>query len=377
MSYYNNIKSQIEHELSRFSHAGCSLPDEKQAIREYHEQYRSDFVEKNRQFWNSNSSLLRNSIIDGSELDINKIRPRLITIDKGDQTARSKLFRLGRFNWSIPTSNGFGRRLRFLVWDEYHDSLIGLIGLTDPVFNMKARDEFVGWNSEARKMRLVSLMDAFTLGALPPYSLLLGGKLVASLLSSDDIHHAFNSRYSDSVGTISKQKKNARLAAITTTSVLGRSSVYNRVKLFNKLILEPIGYTSGYGHFHFNKEMFDIICGVIEENSPETFYSYKFGQGPNWRLRVIREGLKLLGIDQSIMKHGFQRQIFVHRCYENSLDYLARGEPIGELLARSTDEISSTAIQRWIIPRADRRPNYKRFSSKFWFEELDKSVNSK
>lgn len=368
------IKAQIEHELSKFYQGESYFPDEKQAIRDFHEKYRNDFVEKNREFWSSNSSILRRSIIDGADLDIEKIKPRLIMINKGDKSDLSKLFRLGRFNWSIPTSNGFGRRLRFLVWDDYHDSLIGLIGLTDPVFNMKARDEFIGWNAKAREMRLVSVMDAFTLGALPPYSMLLGGKLVASLLNSEDIHSAFNSRYSDSVGTISQQKKHARLAAITTTSVLGRSSVYNRVKLFNKLIIEPIGYTSGYGHFHFNKDLFDTICGVIEENRPEIFYSYQFGQGPNWRIRVIREGLKLLGIDQSIIKHGFKRQIFAHQCYDNSLEYLAKDKPLGKLLARSTDEISSAAIQRWIIPRSERMPDYKNFSSEVWFQELNESL---
>lgn len=376
MSCYTSIKAQLELELSKFNQEDCSIPDEKQVIREYHQQYRNDFIQKNHEFWNSNSSLLRSSIIDGVDLDIERIKPRLIIINKGDQSKLSKLFRLGRFNWSIPTSNGFGRRLRFLVWDDYHDSLIGLIGLTDPVFNMKARDEFIGWNAEAREMRLVSLMDAFTLGALPPYSLLLGGKLVASLLGSEDIHSAFNARYSNSVGTISKRKKHAKLAAITTTSVLGRSSVYNRVKLFDKLILEPIGYTSGYGHFHFNKEMFEVICGVIEEQRPETFYSYQFGQGPNWRLRVIREGLKLLGIDQSIIKHGFKRQIFAHQCYENSLGYLAEEESLGKLLARSTDEISSAAIQRWILPRAERRPDYREFSSEKWFQKLNKSLET-
>ena len=66
------------------------------------------------------------------------------------------------------------------------------------------------------------------LGALPPYSQLLGGKLVASLIKTREVVDAFTKRYNDSTGLISGQKKKARLVAVTTTSALGRSSVYNR-----------------------------------------------------------------------------------------------------------------------------------------------------
>ena len=38
---------------------------------------------------------------------------------------------------------------------------------------------------------MVDMMDAYVLGAVPPYNMLLGGKLVASLVRSRDIYDDF------------------------------------------------------------------------------------------------------------------------------------------------------------------------------------------
>src|SRR5262249_41111946 len=69
-----------------------------------------------------------------------------------------------------------GRRLRYLVWDANNDKLIGIMALGDPVFNLKVRDELIGWDIKDRGKRLVNVLDAYVLGAVPPYNMLLGGQ---------------------------------------------------------------------------------------------------------------------------------------------------------------------------------------------------------
>ena len=93
--------------------------------------------------------------------------------------------------WSVPVSNGFGRRLRYLVWDKNNGKLIGLIAIGDPVFNLSVRDNLIGWNAQDRRERLVNIMDAYVLGALPPYNVLLGGKMVACLIRTQKIYKDF------------------------------------------------------------------------------------------------------------------------------------------------------------------------------------------
>jgi hypothetical protein len=48
-------------------------------------------------------------------------------------------------------------------------------------------------------------MDAYVLGALPPYNALLGGKLIACPIRSRDIYDDFNKAYGKTTGIISHQ----------------------------------------------------------------------------------------------------------------------------------------------------------------------------
>ena len=74
-------------------------------------------------------------------------------------------------------------------------------------------------------------MDAYVLGALPPYNTLLCGKMVACLIRSREVYNEFTRTYGNTSGIISGKAKKARLLAVTTSSSMGRSSVYNRLKL--------------------------------------------------------------------------------------------------------------------------------------------------
>tara|TARA_Y100000310_G_scaffold335040_1_gene416122 strand:- start:1402 stop:2523 length:1122 start_codon:yes stop_codon:yes gene_type:complete len=347
---------------------------DKEFIRSRHSGYKRDFLLKNRKFWLDNKSLIESNLVNGENLIVDNIQPKLIPIPRLDKSWKSKLFRLARFHWSIPTSNGFGRRLRFLVWDTTHDALIGIIGLTDPVFNMQARDQAIGWDIRAREERLVSVLDAYALGALPPYNRILGGKLVASLLMSKEILEEFDARYSTSKGLISGKNKKPKLAAITTTSVLGRSSVYNRLKLNNTKILRSVGYTSGYGHFHFSEELFTNLKEFLINISPEKAVSYSFGEGPNWKIRVIRDALKHLEIDQKFLKHGFKREIFISKLYENSFEHLSQGVPLTDCKCLTTKHISKLALNRWVIKRAQNDHNYQSFCPSSWVNEVTNSL---
>ncbi|MCS7161456.1 MAG: DUF4338 domain-containing protein, partial [Gemmatales bacterium] len=193
--------------------------------------------------------VLLQRIASGSEVEITKLAPRLIEVhpDSEDEL----LFRYVSLHWSIPTSSGYGRRLRFLVEDASNGKLIGLFGLCDPVFSVAARDTWIGWDKTTRKVRLRNVMEAFILGAVPPYSMLLCGKLVAMLCGSDEVRRVFRRKYGRGTSLITGASADGRLALITTTSALGRSSLYNRLRYRDRLMMQSVGYTSGWGEFHF------------------------------------------------------------------------------------------------------------------------------
>ena len=332
--------------------------DGKEAVRALHDHQRNARLEKNRKFLINRAPRLLTYFASGMEIQPESVTPVLEKIDAG--TWQAELFRLASLTWSIPVSHGFGRRLRYLVWDNHNRKLIGLIAIGDPVFNLAARDNLIGWNARDRSARLVNIMDAYVLGAVPPYNSLLAGKMVACLVRTQEIFEDFRHTYGDSSGIISGKKKNARLIAVTTSSSMGRSSVYNRLKLDGVEYFKPIGYTGGWGHFHISDRLFSELRSYLRGIDHPYADRYRFGEGPNWRLRTTRVALEELGFKDNLLRHGIRREVFISFLASEGVEYLRTGKgqaDISELL--SVDEVSSLALKRWIIPRAERRPDYR------------------
>lgn len=330
---------------------------DKDAYRRFHGPQREEKLAANLAWLGRRQDSLIKWFADGGEVIPTAIRPELELVKA--ETWQSDLFRIASLYWQVPVSDGYGRRMRFLVWDRANDKLIGIFALGDAVFNQGARDAVIGWDHHRRGAALVNLMDAYVLGAVPPYSQLLGGKLVASLIRSREVVDAFDARYGESRGLISGEKKRARLVAVTTTSALGRSSIYNRLKLDGRHIFEPIGFTSGWGHFHFSGQIFDELRSFLESIDDDYASGFEFGSGPNWRIRVIRRALEKLGMDTALARHGFVREVFLCRVASNA-EALLRGDNTRVIYGGlpTVRQASVAAIARWIVPRAERDRRY-------------------
>jgi len=301
---------------------------------------------------------LKSYFANGNDVIPCKICPRLELVES--DTWQSDLFRLASLTWSVPVSQGYGRRMRFLVWDDSNDKLIGIFALGDPVFNLAVRDDWIGWDSERRKEKLVNVMDAYVLGAIPPYSSLLGGKLIASLICSREVLETFCARYKKSKGIISNKHKNADLCLVTTTSALGRSSIYNRLSLNGHKIFSSIGYTSGWGHFHIPDNLFSMMREYLASSKDKYADNHQFGDGPNWRLRVVRKVLQNVGVNPDILRHGISREVFVCPLARNAVEILTgKHKRPNYSFLKSASEISELAVHRWILPRSERRKEFR------------------
>jgi hypothetical protein len=125
--------------------------------------------------------------------------------------------------------------------------------------------------------------------------------------------------------------------------------------------LTKIGETRGYGHFHLSNSIFERLRNLLETENHPYASSHQYGQGPNWRWRVIRVGLKRLGLDEDLIRHGIAREIYAMPLAQNFQEYL-RGEVKKAIIHRPmANEISQAAIVRWVLPRASRNPNYEFF----------------
>ena len=349
---------------------GTDTTLKKHEIRNIHRFHRKAAQSKLLQALGNKPIQLADQIANGEEVEPKSIQPYLVKVKSG--TPDSDLFRFATMLWSIPVSQGYGRRLRFLVKDGANGKLIGIFALGDPVFNLRARDAWIGWDQAARREKLVNLMDAYAVGAVPPYSTLLGGKLTTSLIASKEVAAAFEERYGNSKGIISGNRKKPHLALATVTSALGRSSMYNRLKLHadNRnparcppaLELLNVGSTMGFGHFQISNELFSRLRMVLKQDGHRYVDGYKFGGGPNWRIRVLRAGLEAVGLSpDKILRHGIRREVYVMPIAANSREFLTGNDDSLVFNHLSVEKISSLAKARWVVPRSERRPEYRKF----------------
>jgi hypothetical protein len=327
----------------------------KETIRELHRRQRAALLKRSRPFIERWEDRVIGEFANGDGVDPRRIRPVVeqVTGD-GYQAA---LFRFATLHWSVPVSVGYGRRTRFLVRDSSTERLIGVFALGDPVYNLRTRDDLIGWNVEQRSARLYNVLDAFVLGAVPPYRELLGGKLVAMAATSGEVAAEIEAKYEGSETIINKAHKDPRLVLITTTSALGRSSLYSRLRFRDRLLYRPIGYTEGFGHFQFSDSLFAGLCEFLGNDGGVPGYDY--GSGPNWRLRTIRRALGKIGVEDDLLHHGVRRQVFLAPRAINWQRFL-RGETDEPSWYRlHLSEMAAFYRRRWAIPRSERDERFK------------------
>jgi len=340
----------------------------KEKIRIVHSYSRNEKLAEEKAFIDKWMPRVFKYFASGSDINPAEIRPYPVLIDNDDEY--SALFRVAALWWSIPVSKGFGRRFRILIFDESNGKLFGLLALTDPVFNLSPRDAWIGWDVRTRERNLSHVMDANVLGAIPPYNELLGAKLVGLIAASDFVRNVFHKKYRNKLSLISRRYFDGRLAMITVTGALGRSSIYNRLRFNDSDVFIHVGYTQGYGHFHLANDIYEILRKYLRQIGDPEVSQFKYGAGPNYRFRVLRRALEHLGLPPDLLRHGIKRGVYLAPLASNAAAFL-RGEAKQlQWYHRPLDSVIEYWRERWLIPRALRNKNYLEFKKESWKDIL-------
>lgn len=222
---------------------------------------------------------------------------------------------------------------------------------------------------EVRKAGLSSrIADLSVCGAVAPYNALLGGKLVALLAASREVHDAWQVKYESQVSIISSQMagrpicRPADLMVLTTSSLYGGGS-----SQYNRLALRPGVYygmaaglewtrleetTAGYGTVHLSPDTVQRLREFSETTYGARRINNRFGEGASPRLRQIREGLDALGIESDgILNHATPRLFYACPLSDEpgeQLVGLGKGKN-SKLVA--TDWIANAWRRRWLHSR--------------------------
>jgi hypothetical protein len=338
----------------------------KARVRAVHAHFRDERLLEEREFVGDWYPRLSKYFASGAEVDPAKVEPFPVVI--GENEEHAALFRVASLWWSVPVSRGYGRRFRILIFDRSNGKLFGLLALADPVFNLRTRDEWIGWNVRTREENLAHVMDAYVLGSVPPYNRLLGAKFVSLLAASDFTREVFRKRYKGLRSLIRRRAFDGRLALVTTTSALGSSSILNRLRFEERDVFLPVGFTQGYGHFHLANGTFEAVRKYMRVCRDDEIRKYKFGSGPNYRIRVMRKTLEHLHLPAELLKHGVKRGVYVAPLAANATAFL-KGEACRlRWYHRPLDKVVDFWKSRWLLPRAERDASYRDFDKELWRE---------
>lgn len=220
----------------------------------------------------------------------------------------------------------------------------------------------------------INMMDIIVCGAIPPYNFVLGGKLVAMMMTSPQVIYDYRQKYKDAVSDIaSKMKqdvvyKDPKLVFLGTTSLYhSGSSQYNRISvpLLNsnyQLKYENYGKTLGFGSVHYSKETIEALKELQEHADDAQLINNRFGEGVNPKLRRIRAGLASIGLESSdsFLNHRSKRIIYGIPLGKLAYEFL-RGEVDDpeyffdlssvEIVKKGTEYISQFWAKRWLRMR--------------------------
>jgi hypothetical protein len=209
------------------------------------------------------------------------------------------------------------------------------------------------------------IADLTICGAIAPYNEVLGGKLVAMLMSSPEVAQEYRRRYRKMPSIIASSMagralvRASDLVFISTTSLYGRRpNQYDRLAIPTDEIVEGatgvvryeyLGKTRGYGTFQFGEDTTASLSTVLSQTSQGQRVNYVFGEGVNPRLRMLRDALDEMGLSSNtLLDHGAPRLVYAVALVRNLTDYLLGIDKSPDFmipLARGTN--ATAAIGAW------------------------------
>ena len=221
----------------------------------------------------------------------------------------------------------------------------------------------------------INMMDITVCGAVAPYNVLLGGKLVALLMASPAVTSTYSKHYQRTPSIIASAMaarpivRPPRLVILGTTSLYDVApSQYNRIKVSSNLfggseadVLQytEVGATDGVGSFQFSQETMRAIDIVLARGQKGRLVNSIFGEGVNPKLRKIRGALDAVGLPTTeFLTHGNSRIIYGIPLASNFRDILlgkrARPKYILPQIPLTTDRLVSYWLTRWLRGRITR-----------------------
>lgn len=287
-------------------------------------------------------------------------------VDSWESRAQSPLFRSKR---CAMLAQLLDARLRLMPLTTRRH---GAQGLREALSDANSRRAVLGIIRRAKADAVgTEIADLTVCGAIAPYNLLLGGKLVSMLAVGPTLVRAYHQRYRSYAGEISSSlagrpiSRRSNLVFVGTTSLYGGgSSQYNRVRLPANLLgnqeaitFQVLGKSRSFGTSHLSRHAIGALVRLAERSQNGVRVNSIFGEGVNPKLRKVREGLDLLDWpSDELLKHGRPRVVYGVALATNLLPYLLglnlRPRYVFDrTMIDDVEQISAWWMERWLARR--------------------------
>lgn len=237
-----------------------------------------------------------------------------------------------------------GRLLRYYVIDKVTGKFLGFISIGSDFIGVGGRDAYIGWTMEDRMKggRLKSTAMGSSIAATQPFGFNYnGGKLIALLVASDTVENDWNSRYAEP------------LVGLTTTSLYGGGSMYNRLSYWRKC-----KSTMGNIPIEPSDDVYEAVRAWFIENYYEEYKRVTkpkndtpSGIGCHTKSTVLSNVCKLTGIKPPV--NNAPRGVYWNELFVNTKDFLCRRtDKLGD---RKYDNSVAALTQLWKEKYASKR----------------------
>ena len=258
--------------------------------------------------------------------DYLNIKPKMIPC-MGDKTLGNIWNVLRHFCHSAVWHQSPGRLLRYFVLDENTDKYLGFISLGSDFIGVGGRDKHIGWTTDdkLKKKKLRHTAMGSSIAAVQPFGFNYnGGKLMAMLTASEVVQNDWLERY------------NEKLVGVTTTSLYGGGSMYNRLVNWRKC-----KSTTGEIALEPSEDVYLVLKNWYREENDEKYRTAIKGSHP--KTRVLGLIYKELGVKPPI--NNAPRGVYWNELFTDTKDFLCDRK--SDVTEKKYDNSVETLTEIW------------------------------
>lgn len=289
---------------------------DKQELRELFTEQKEETLQKNKTLLEKYQDEYNNNL----SKDINLLNGNISIefCETKDQIQKWKAF--VHLTTSLPWKGAVGRQVKYFV--KCDDVIIGMIHLTSPLAQCAVRDAYCAFDNKWEDLKHIYNIE--TCVSISKWSNLLTGKLCLYTVFSNEVKQYLQNKYGDNV------------VGFETTSLYGKSSIYNRIPFFKYL-----GLTEG------------LSAVYISDNDWRKLWAEYKTVYPNTKTNRLAP-VKFQIVDKMAK---YYKKIGKEFPYTYSSANFKRGVYFGYCIDKSLDEQINDWRNRWLVGRIKRLNN--------------------